>query len=128
MTKKILVVEDDAALRKVLQDRFLNEGLTVLEAENGEVGLTVALREMPQLILLDLLMPKMDGMTMLKKLRESGNYGKTVRVIVLTNLDANDKIIQNVIQTQPTYYLIKSNVKLEEIIEKVKEVMSSIKE
>lgn len=123
--KVLMVVEDEAGLRNILKDRFLKENFTVLEAENGEEGLELALSKSPQLILLDLLMPKLDGMMMLKNLRKSGEYGKNVRVIILTNLDANDKIIHEVTNTQPTYYLIKSNVKLDEIVEKVKELMNN---
>lgn len=123
--KVLMVVEDEAGLRNILKDRFLKENFTVLEAENGEEGLELALSKSPELILLDLLMPKLDGMMMLKNLRKSGEYGKNVRVIILTNLDANDKIIHEVTKTQPTYYLIKSNVKLDEIVEKVKELMNN---
>ncbi len=123
--KVLMVVEDEAGLRNILKDRFLKENFTVLEAENGEEGLELALSKSPELILLDLLMPKLDGMMMLKNLRKSGEYGKNVRVIILTNLDANDKIIHEVTNTQPTYYLIKSNVKLDEIVEKVKELMNN---
>lgn len=123
--KVLMVVEDEAGLRNVLKDRFLKENFTVLEAENGEEGLELALDKSPELIILDLLMPKLDGMMMLKNLRKSGEYGKNVRVIILTNLDANDKIIHEVTNTQPTYYLIKSNVKLDEIVEKVKELMNN---
>ncbi len=123
--KVLMVVEDEAGLRNVLKDRFLKENFTVLEAENGEEGLELALNKSPELIILDLLMPKLDGMMMLKNLRKSGEYGKNVRVIILTNLDANDKIIHEVTNTQPTYYLIKSNVKLDEIVEKVKELMNN---
>ena len=123
--KVLMVVEDEAGLRNVLKDRFLKENFTVLEAENGEEGLELALNKSPELIILDLLMPKLDGMMMLKDLRKSGEYGKNVRVIILTNLDANDKIIHEVTNTQPTYYLIKSNVKLDEIVEKVKELMNN---
>lgn len=123
LKKILLIVEDDVALRSILKDKFVKENFTVYEAGDGQAGLDMALIHNPTVILLDLLMPKLDGMTMLKKLRSSGEYGKQVRVIVLTNLDADDKIIQDVVNTQPTYYLIKSNVKLEEIIEKVKDVL-----
>ena len=67
--KTILIIEDDNALRNVLVEKLTDEGFTVLEATNGEEGLEVSLRARPSLILLDILMPKMDGLSMLTKLR-----------------------------------------------------------
>ena len=68
--KKILIVEDDNSVRKVFKDRLLQEGFSIIEASDGEEGLATALKEHPDLILLDILMPKMDGMTMLSKLHQ----------------------------------------------------------
>ena len=67
-TKKILIVEDDNALAGILYDKFSQEAFGILEAKNGEEGLELALAKHPDLILLDIMMPKMDGMTMLKKI------------------------------------------------------------
>ncbi len=69
-TKKILVVEDDVPELNALRDKFTREGFSILTAKNGEEGLAIALREHPDLILLDIIMPVMDGITMLVKLRE----------------------------------------------------------
>ena len=73
-----------------LVDTFTREKFSVLQATNGEEGLTVALRDHPNLILLDIIIPVMDGMTMLRKLREDA-WGKDVPVILLTNLNDAEK-------------------------------------
>ncbi len=84
--KKILIVEDEEPLRRILGDELLEAGFQVVEGKNGEEGLEVAINEKPDLILLDIVMPKMDGMNMLKRLRKH-KWGKTAKVILLTNLE-----------------------------------------
>ncbi len=121
--KKILIVEDEPALLRVLSDKFTNEGYTVLEAKNGLTGLKVALEEKPDTILLDILMPELDGMEMMRRLRDSGSYGKNVPIVILTNLDADEKITWAVAKDEPAYYLIKSNVDMDEIVEKVNQAV-----
>jgi CheY-like chemotaxis protein len=128
--KKLLViesVEDDASLRKVLRDKFTLEGFSVLEAINGDEGLEIALREHPDLILLDIVMSEMDGLTMMKKLRQANEWGKHVPIILLTNLSADDDLInQAVADNEPAYYLVKSNSSVGDILEKVRERLSRI--
>ncbi len=124
--RKILIVEiveDEVSLRHALHDKFVHEGFSTLEAKNGEEGLQIALRDHPDLILLDLLMPGMDGMTMLKKLREN-LWGKTVPVIILTNLTSdNEQRMRDVTETEPSYYMLKTDWKIEDVITKVKETL-----
>lgn len=115
--KIILVVEDEHPILLVLRDRLLDEGYRLLEASNGEEGLSIALQEHPDLIVLDLLMPIMDGITMLQKLREDA-WGKTAKVIVLTNLSENEKL-QEAQKFGVQDYLIKTDWKIEEVIEKI---------
>ena len=118
---KILIVEDEEDMRQALVDKLTREGFDTLEAQDGESGLTVALREQPDLILLDIIMPKMDGMTMMKKLREDA-WGKKVPIILLTNLSATEeKIIKGIVENEPSYYLVKSDWKIEDVVLKVKE-------
>jgi len=119
--KKILVVEDDAALRHVLRDKFVLEGFAVLEAIDGEEGLTSAVREHPDLILLDILLPKMDGITVLKKLR-ADSWGAHVHVFMLTNLSDNERVA-DALQNDAFEYFVKSNVKIEDLVAKVKEIL-----
>src|SRR6185295_10847997 len=91
--KKILIVEDELPMLNALSDTFKDEGFIVIQAHDGEEGLESAKETLPDIILVDILMPKMDGMTMLKKLREDEN-GKNIPVIVLTNVapDSNSTL------------------------------------
>jgi DNA-binding response OmpR family regulator len=117
--KKILIVEDDTDLREALKTALGYENFTVLTAENGEVGLMLALKEHPDLLLLDIVMPKMDGLTVLKKLRED-EWGKKVPVIVMTVLDDLEKIAEVVISGGDEY-IIKTEITLGAVVAKVKQ-------
>src|SRR3989344_4388979 len=123
---KILLVEDDQILVHMYQNLLQNHGYDVTVAGDGEEGLKHALGDHPDLILLDIRMPKMDGMTMLKRLRQDV-WGKSTKVIILTNLDASDNILKGIVEDKPTYYLIKSNTKPEEVLEHIKEVVEEKK-
>ncbi|MGA3292188.1 MAG: response regulator [Candidatus Microgenomates bacterium] len=122
--KKILIVEDDVALQGVLVHKLTQEGFAVISAKNGQEGLDLALADHPDLILLDIIMPVMDGMTMFRKLRTENEWGKAVKVIILTNLNSDsDQIINDVTVLEPSYYLVKADWKLEDLVIKVKEVL-----
>lgn len=121
--KKILIVEDEESMLDAISNYLANQEFATLMAKDGEEGLEIALKEHPDLILLDILMPKMDGMIMLQKLRED-EWGKTAPVIILTNVSPNaNSVINSVLQNEPAYYLVKSDVKLEGIVDKIKEVL-----
>ena len=122
--KTILIVEDDRALSLTLKDNFEKEGFNIILAKDGVEGLKFALEQKPDLILLDIVMPNMDGMTMMRKLRDDVR-GKKVPIILLTNLEADDAIMKGVIRDEPSYYLVKANWKMEDVIEKVKERLGS---
>ena len=122
MKKKILIVEDETILLNVLLKKFRNEGFLVMGEKNGEVGLERALKERPDLILLDIIMPVMDGMTMLAKLR-TDKWGKDVPVIMLTNLN-NSEDVEEASKHGVYDYLVKSNWRLEDVIGKVREALS----
>lgn len=117
--QKILIVEDDPILRDAVTIALQAEGFEVLAAEDGEMGLRMALEEKPNLVLLDMMLPKMEGITVLAKLREDED-GKKIPVIVLTALDDMSKIA-DVIEAGGNDYIVKTNVTLSGIIEKVKE-------
>ncbi len=116
---RILVVEDEAPLRQVLKDNLEEEGFEVVEASNGAAGLKMAGLHKPDLILLDILMPKMDGMTMLEKFRTTKG-GSRVPIMLLTNLAADKKIIKNLIKYMPVYYFDKSSRTIAEIVARIK--------
>lgn len=119
---KILIVEDDVIIAKTYTEELRDDGFTVLTALNGKDGLEIALREKPDLILLDILMPIMDGLTMMDRLREKGIYGKNVPIILLTNLSSGEEtILKAVTKNEPAYYLVKSDWNLSGVLEKIKE-------
>lgn len=117
--KKILVVEDEAPLRNAVSDILTFEGFQVFQAKNGQEGLEIALKEHPDLTLLDLMMPIMDGLTMLEKLREDKDWGKTASVILLTNINDPDKVAQAT--SAGSYdFLVKSDWNIEDVVKKIK--------
>lgn len=123
--KKILIIEDESSLLHSLVEKFEREGFRVFIATNGNQGLAEFRSKQPDLILLDIIMPEMDGLTMLKKLRSESSYGAKVPVILLTNLSPDNDRVNNIItETEPSYYLVKTNWKMEEVVEKVRSVLS----
>ena len=119
--KKILVIDDELAYLTLLRDELLRNGYEVFEASNGKEGLVMIKKSHPDLILLDIRMPMMNGMQMLDAMRREPN-GSSVKVIVLTNLEPNDEMIAQVIKSHPTYYFIKSDIELSELMNKIREL------
>jgi CheY-like chemotaxis protein len=117
--KKILIVEDEKSLAEILYNRLSEEGFIVELAENGKEGLAVASTFHPNIILLDLLMPVMDGKEMLRQLREIPSC-KNIPVIVLTNAGEIENIRETQFFSDAIEFLIKSNVSLDDIVEKIK--------
>jgi DNA-binding response OmpR family regulator len=125
MEKNILIIEDDPALQHALTDALTRAGYACVAAEDGEAGLRLAQEQHPALILLDLLLPRMDGMTMLKQLRHDP-WGKTALVLILTNLSAdNAQMIHDAVETFPEYYLVKSDWTIDDILKKVGEILAA---
>lgn len=123
----ILIVEDEIPLLKIYADRFSEEGFLVLKASNGQEGLDLAIKGKPDLILLDILMPIMDGLTMMQKLRQNNSWGKTVPIILLTNLSADEEKIKKIVtENQPVYYLVKLDWSLGAIVKKIKEEFAMV--
>jgi len=124
--KKILIVEDDRSLLLALVEKFDREGFMVSSANNGIEGFSSALANHPDVILLDVLMPEMDGFTMLEKLRKTDEWGKKVQVIFLTNITpASEKVMAQITQSEPAFYLVKSEHMLSDVVEKVHECMAA---
>lgn len=116
MNKKILIVEDSKSYLLVLSQSLEKEGFNVITAEDGEEGLSAAKKDNPDLILLDITMPKMDGITMSKKLKEAGIQAP---IIFLTNM-SDLKYISDATETA-TDYIIKADINTEGIVARVKE-------
>ncbi len=120
---KILIVEDEEPMLKALSAKFEQEGFNVLQASDGEEGLKVALENKIDIILLDIILPKMDGMTMLKKLRED-ERGADVPVILLTNLDYSVGVAK-AMESGAYDYLVKTDWSLDDVVEKVREKLQA---
>ena len=118
---KILFIEDEISLQTTLGGALKEAGFEIENAYDGETGLKTAQTSKPDLILLDLILPKMDGFQVLKDLK-SGSETKDIPVIVLTNLESADDV-GKVIALGATTYLVKSNYELGDIVEKIKEIL-----
>lgn len=118
--KKILLVDDEVGVRMAVLFKLKEAGFQVLEAEDGDEALQVAQLEKPDLILLDLQMPRMDGMTMLKELRaKDDEWSQEVPVILLTNLTGTQRVA-DAMNYGVQDYLIKSDWNLSDVIKTVK--------
>jgi len=119
--KKILFIEDESALQKTFGDILRQNNYKMVSALDGETGLRLAKSEEPDLILLDLILPKLDGFEVLKKLREDSETKETP-VIILTNLEGMKEINQAV-ELGATTYLVKTQYTIGEVIKKVKKAI-----
>ncbi len=119
----ILLVEDDAFLANIYKTKFEMEGFKVSVAENGEAGLDDAKKKKPDIILLDVLLPKMDGFSVLSHLKADAET-KMIPVILLTNLGQKDDVEKG-LELGAVDYLIKAHFKPSETVEKVKKALRS---
>lgn len=117
---KIMIVEDYKILREVISDKFTKEGFDVFAAANGSEALDNLSSFSPDIILLDVVMPGLNGFEVLNKIRSNPDSGiaKTV-IIMLSNL-GDDEDVQKAMRLGADDYLIKSNFTVSEIIEKIK--------
>lgn len=121
MAKKILIIEDDTALAANLSDAIKAGGFEVLVSHDGEAGFRQAEEKKPDLILLDLVLPKKHGFKIMEDLQKNPDL-KSIPVIVLTNLEsAHD--IEKASFFGIKAYLVKANYTLSEILKKIKEVL-----
>lgn len=121
----ILIVEDEPALLKAYVEQFTDEGFLVLQARNGQEGYDEALKGKPDILLLDILMPVMDGLTMMQNLRENKAWDRTVPIVFLTNLSSNEERIMKIItENKPAYYFSKSSLTLQAIVETIREKLA----
>lgn len=125
LKKTVLIVEDDKMLQKALTEKLIHEGFNVLIANDGAEGLVSALGKHPDIITLDMSMPIKDGFAFMDEIRQDP-WGKTAHIIVLTNSVADDKMVSKIVAYQPSYYLIKSNTSLGEIVSKVIELTQDV--
>jgi CheY-like chemotaxis protein len=122
MPPKILIIEDEEFLVDMYKMKFKSEGYKVMVAYNGEDGIRVAREQKPDLILLDLVMPKMDGYQVLKELK-SNNTTKDLKVYILSNLGQNGEIDQSFIDGADGY-MLKSNLTPRQLVENVEKIFT----
>jgi DNA-binding response OmpR family regulator len=123
MKKKIVFIEDDTILSDRLCGSLREAGFDVVPAFDGEEGLRLVETEKPDLILLDILLPKLDGLTVAKKLN-ADELTKAIPITILTALD-QPKQISEALENGVYEYIIKSDFKIEEIVAKVKERLAN---
>lgn len=115
--KKVLLVEDEEQIITILKEKIAQAGAEVIVARNGEEGLKKAFDNRPDLILLDILMPGMDGIEMLKRLRDD-KWGKKARVVVLTNL-SHDSRENEARQYGVVDYWVKADWKISDLVREI---------
>lgn len=121
MAKKILIIEDEATLQRSLMEFIGGESFEVSCASDGEAGLEMAKSKSPDLIILDIILPKMDGFEVLEEIKNDPKI-KNIPVILLTNLESPEDI-QKAFEKGATTYLVKSEYKLEDVVKKIKETL-----
>jgi DNA-binding response OmpR family regulator len=118
--KKILCVEDEESLQKVLKETLEKNGYSVISALDGESAIALAKNESPDLILLDLILPKKDGFEVLMALKENSETA-VIPVIVLTNLEGSSDV-EKALSLGARTFLVKSNYSLDDVLLKIRSV------
>ena len=121
MAKTILFIEDESVLQKTFGEILKQEGYEMISALDGEIGLRLAEEKKPDLVLLDLILPKVNGFSVLAKIKKDKGT-KDIPVIVLTNLEGFEDI-DKAIKMGATTYLVKANYSLEEVVTKIKKAL-----
>ncbi|MBX4200686.1 response regulator [Candidatus Parcubacteria bacterium] len=117
-TKKVLIVEDDKDFSYLLEQSFNNQGMDMSYAHDGEEGLALAEKINPDLIMIDILMPKMDGIEMARQVRAKGISSK---IIFLTNFKDLDHISQAIEVAGEADYIVKADMHLADIVKRAKD-------
>jgi len=118
---KILVVEDDRFLRELISKKLRNEGFEVIEAIDGEEGFKKIKEEKPNVVLLDLILPSMDGFDVLEKVKKDKEIA-SIPIVILSNLGQREEIEKG-LKLGATDYLIKAHFTPGEIVEKIKNII-----
>jgi DNA-binding response OmpR family regulator len=119
---KILIVDDDRLMLKMYQGKFEDDGFEVAVATDGQTGFDKALEFKPNLILLDIMMPNVDGFEMLKKLKGNAATKKTP-VILLTNVGGSNEDVERGLSLGAVAYMVKAHYDVKDVVKKVKEIL-----
>ena len=123
LAKRILLAEDDRFLRRAAEAALKRAGFTVLAAADGEEALRMAIAEKPDLVLLDLIMPKLQGFEVLKALKADPATA-AIPVVVLSNL-GQDGDVQRALEGGAVAYLVKANLSLDELVARARETLAA---
>jgi DNA-binding response OmpR family regulator len=121
---KIALVEDDPFLSSMYSTKFEMEGFLVVAASDGLSGVALVTKELPDLVLLDILMPKMDGFDVLREIKKNEST-KNIPVILLSNLNQTDQVLKGM-ELGATDYLIKAHFMPSEVVDKIKMVLGKM--
>jgi len=119
--KKVLVVEDNSSLRQTLAEFLESDDFDVITASDGEEAINLAQNNNPDIMLLDIILPKKNGFEVIKELK-SDERTKDIPIVLLTNLGSLSDI-QKALDLGATTYLVKGDYQLKEIVEKIKEIL-----
>lgn len=117
-TKKILIIEDNKDFLWILRQSFDNQNVAVVYAMDGEEGLAMAEKEKPDLIIMDILLPKMDGISVARKIKEKGINAK---MIFLTGFKDSEHISNAIDAFSDADYIVKTDMRIDDIVARVKD-------
>lgn len=120
---KILLVEDDSMVVRMYQRKLEKDGFQLTLAFNGEEGLAALKKEKPDIVLLDIMMPKMNGIEMLKAAK-ADPITKDIPVVILTNLGDRPEDVQKCKELGAEDYWVKANTPIQEITERIKKILA----
>lgn len=123
MTHKILIIEDDTVFQKVLSQALEDSGFMTMTASDGEAGIRLAEKEIPDLIVLDVILPKKDGFTVMEHFSRSPKLA-LIPVMVITNLEGSHDV-ERMMTLGAKGFLIKVNYSMEEIVAAIKNIMET---
>ncbi len=113
--KKILIAEDEEAMLEALASKFEKRGFAVIRAHDGEEGYSLAIKEKPDLLILDILMPKMNGMDLMEKIRQDDRWGADVPIVMLTNISDPENVSRAAI-CKVYDFLVKTDWRLDDVV------------
>jgi DNA-binding response OmpR family regulator len=119
---KVLLVEDDPMVVKMYQRKLTMEGFDLFLAFNGEEGLLAMAKNRPDIILLDIMMPKMNGLEMLKEIKNEELW-KGIPVVMLTNLGDRPEDVQKCKELGAFDYWVKANLSLKDLVERIRKII-----
>ena len=122
---KILIIEDDPVFQQTLSEFLRTDGFEVFSAVDGEEGIKLAREKSPNIVLLDIILPKKNGYEVIAELKKEPTT-KNIPIVLLTNLGGVQDV-EKALELGATTYLVKSDYKLEEVAGKIKEILGTAK-